>query len=181
MVRSRSDHSEPSEPSSTTANHPTSPSYTDAHPVRAAQTGETDCTPDSEDPERPDAARAPSPPGHEANAPPPDEEVTKLRLTAHYAGLVLASMIGCLIRLGLDALGDCESVESSCSCHWDRAAEAAMVDEARDHADRRGGPERHGRWCSGGADTRRWTHHLPAGLVPGRRLCYHGHVDGAEE
>jgi hypothetical protein len=44
----------------------------------------------------------------EANAPPVDNEVTTSRMVAHYSGLVLASMIGCLIRLGLEALGQCE-------------------------------------------------------------------------
>lgn len=34
-------------------------------------------------------------------------EVVRKR-AAHYAGLVLASMLGCLIRLGLDALGTCK-------------------------------------------------------------------------
>ncbi|ODN79520.1 hypothetical protein L202_03482 [Cryptococcus amylolentus CBS 6039] len=47
----------------------------------------------------------PPPPAPEANAPPPAEEVTHLRLGAHYGGLVLASMLGCLVRLGLSALG----------------------------------------------------------------------------
>lgn len=42
------------------------------------------------------------------DAPPPAEKPTFLRQTAHYAGLVLAAMIGTLIRLGLDALMDCE-------------------------------------------------------------------------
>ncbi|KAK6903580.1 hypothetical protein L486_03149 [Kwoniella mangroviensis CBS 10435] len=59
----------------------------------------------SEDPEIPRPARPPSPPAPEANAPPPAEEVTRLRLVAHYAGLVLASILGCLIRLGLYGLG----------------------------------------------------------------------------
>ncbi|WRT64643.1 uncharacterized protein IL334_001577 [Kwoniella shivajii] len=58
----------------------------------------------SEDPEQPREARPPSPPGPEANAPPPEEEVTHLRLAAHYSGLVLSSFIGCLIRLGLIGL-----------------------------------------------------------------------------
>jgi hypothetical protein len=44
----------------------------------------------------------------EANAPPVDNEVTASRMVANYSGLVLASMIGCLIRLGLEALGQCE-------------------------------------------------------------------------
>ncbi|EKD02107.1 hypothetical protein A1Q2_03609 [Trichosporon asahii var. asahii CBS 8904] len=38
------------------------------------------------------------------DAPPPAEKPTFLRQTAHYAGLVLAAMIGTLIRLGVDAL-----------------------------------------------------------------------------
>lgn len=58
-----------------------------------------------EDPEQQDPSRPPSPPQPEANAPPPAEEITPLRLSAHYAGLVLSSMAGCLIRLGLTALG----------------------------------------------------------------------------
>ncbi|WWC59611.1 uncharacterized protein I303_102169 [Kwoniella dejecticola CBS 10117] len=59
----------------------------------------------SEDPEVPRPPRPESPKPPEDNAPPPAEEVTRLRLSAHYAGLVLASMLGCLIRLGLNALG----------------------------------------------------------------------------
>ncbi|WVQ81786.1 hypothetical protein IAT38_003911 [Cryptococcus sp. DSM 104549] len=59
----------------------------------------------SEDPELPAPPRGPSPPPPEANAPPPAEEVTRGRLAAHYAGLVLASMLGCLARLGLSGLG----------------------------------------------------------------------------
>lgn len=43
------------------------------------------------------------------DASPPPEKPTFLRQTAHYAGLVLAAMIGTLIRLGLDALMDCET------------------------------------------------------------------------
>ena len=61
----------------------------------------------SEDPELPGEPRPPSPPQPRANAPPPMEEVTATRLLAHYSGLVLASMVGCLIRLGLTALGTC--------------------------------------------------------------------------
>lgn len=60
---------------------------------------------ESEDPEQPRPNRQPSPPAPEANAPPPEEEVTHLRFAAHYASLVLSSMVGCLIRLGLSALG----------------------------------------------------------------------------
>ncbi|WVQ69417.1 uncharacterized protein L199_007634 [Kwoniella botswanensis] len=59
----------------------------------------------SEDPELPRPPRPRSPPAPEDNAPPPKEEVTTLRLAAHYAGLVLASILGCLIRLGLNGLG----------------------------------------------------------------------------
>lgn len=59
----------------------------------------------SEDPEQSRPNRPASPPPPEANAPPPEEEVTPLRFTAHYASLVLSSMKGCLIRLGLIALG----------------------------------------------------------------------------
>lgn len=62
----------------------------------------------SEDPELPRPPRAPSPEPPEANAPPPEGEVTRLRLSAHYAILVLASMVGTLIRLGLEALATCE-------------------------------------------------------------------------
>ena len=62
----------------------------------------------SEDPERPRQPQPPSPAPPEANAPPPAEEVTPLRLGAHYSGLVLASMLGTLIRLGLGALATCE-------------------------------------------------------------------------
>lgn len=109
MVRHRADASERS---STTAAHPVpDPSYTDGDRARAAHTRDSNRTHDSEDPERYDAQRTPSPPGPEANAPPPEEEVTKLRLSAHWAGLVLASMVGCLVRLGLDALGECESAD----------------------------------------------------------------------
>ncbi|WWC86752.1 uncharacterized protein L201_001630 [Kwoniella dendrophila CBS 6074] len=59
----------------------------------------------SEDPEIPRPPRPESPKAPEENAPPPKEEVTKLRLLAHYSGLVLASFLGCLIRLGLTGLG----------------------------------------------------------------------------
>ncbi|WWC68075.1 uncharacterized protein I206_101994 [Kwoniella pini CBS 10737] len=59
----------------------------------------------SEDPEIPRPPRPESPDPPEDNAPPPEEEVTWLRLGAHYGGLVLASMLGCLIRLGLNGLG----------------------------------------------------------------------------
>lgn len=38
----------------------------------------------------------------------PTAHVETRRRIAHYAGLVLASMIGCIIRLGLEAMGDCE-------------------------------------------------------------------------
>lgn len=62
----------------------------------------------SADPEQLRPPRPPSPPRPQENIPPPAEEVTVLRLTAHYAGLVLASMVGCLIRLGLTALGTYE-------------------------------------------------------------------------
>jgi hypothetical protein len=60
-----------------------------------------------EDPERLRPQREPTPLPPEANAPPPAEEVTALRMGAHYGGLVLASMIGTLIRLGLDGLATC--------------------------------------------------------------------------
>ncbi|EIW71125.1 hypothetical protein TREMEDRAFT_27534 [Tremella mesenterica DSM 1558] len=59
-----------------------------------------------EDPELPRPPRQPSPPQPGDNVPPPSDEVTHSRLTAHYCGLVLASMLGCLIRLGLEALGN---------------------------------------------------------------------------
>ena len=61
-----------------------------------------------EDPELPSEPPPPPGPAPQANAPPPVEEVTYSRLAAHYAGLVLASMVGCLVRLGLTALGTCE-------------------------------------------------------------------------
>jgi len=61
----------------------------------------------SADPEIPNPPQPPDPAPSEANAPPPVEEVTKLRLAAHYSGLVLASMVGTLIRLGLQALSEC--------------------------------------------------------------------------
>lgn len=62
------------------------------------------------DPEQPVPDEPPRPPSRvdEDNAPPPAEEVTPLRLGAHYAVLILAAMLGTLIRLGLDALGACE-------------------------------------------------------------------------
>ena len=74
----------------------------------------------SEDPEvlRPPQPPSPAPPG--PNAPPPSEEVTPLRFAAHYGGLVLASMIGTLIRLGLEALATCE---------WFRAGREVIVDD----------------------------------------------------
>ncbi|WVQ75880.1 hypothetical protein IAR50_005514 [Cryptococcus sp. DSM 104548] len=59
----------------------------------------------SADPERLVESRPQSPPAPEGNAPPLAEEITHLRLGAHYGGLVLASMLGCLVRLGLSALG----------------------------------------------------------------------------
>jgi CrcB protein len=55
----------------------------------------------SEDPEVPNAFRSPSPR-------PASEDLAFSRSAAHYAVLVLASMIGTLIRLGLEALADCE-------------------------------------------------------------------------
>jgi hypothetical protein len=61
---------------------------------------------ESADPEYDGGPRQPSPPNDErGTVAPPAEEVTPLRLVAHYAVLVLASMVGCLIRLGLTALG----------------------------------------------------------------------------
>lgn len=62
----------------------------------------------SADPELYEAARPPSPRGPEGPAP-TSENVTLSRRAAHYSVLVLASMIGTLIRLGLEALADCES------------------------------------------------------------------------
>lgn len=62
----------------------------------------------SEDPEIQRPAQPPSPAPPEANAPPPAEEVTVLRLAAHYSTLVLASMLGTLTRLGLEALTTCK-------------------------------------------------------------------------
>ncbi|KIR60460.1 hypothetical protein I314_03755 [Cryptococcus bacillisporus CA1873] len=59
----------------------------------------------SADPEEYIPSRPPSPPGPSANAPPPSERVTHLRLSAHYAVLVLSSMLGCVARLGLNSLG----------------------------------------------------------------------------
>ncbi len=66
----------------------------------------------SEDPELPRPPRPPTPDHfpEEDNAPPPFEEVTRLRFVAHYAGLVLASMLGSLIRLGLEGLTSCEFI-----------------------------------------------------------------------
>ncbi|OWZ51272.1 hypothetical protein J010_05425 [Cryptococcus neoformans] len=58
----------------------------------------------SADPEEFLPSRPPSPPGPNANAPPPSERVTRLRLSAHYAVLVLSSMLGCVARVGLNAL-----------------------------------------------------------------------------
>lgn len=62
----------------------------------------------SADPEGYIPSRPPSPPGPSANAPPPSERVTHLRLSAHYAVLVLSSMLGCVARLGLNSLGTCK-------------------------------------------------------------------------
>ena len=39
------------------------------------------------------------------NIEPPPEDMTHYRLLAHYSILVLASMAGCLVRLGLTAMG----------------------------------------------------------------------------
>lgn len=61
-------------------------------------------TPDTSDPEQ----MAQLSPYHADDASPPPEKPTILRQTAHYAGLVFAAMIGTLIRLGLEALTDCE-------------------------------------------------------------------------
>lgn len=61
----------------------------------------------SADPEEFLPSRPPSPPGPNANAPPPSERVTRLRLSAHYAVLVLSSMLGCVARVGLNALCTC--------------------------------------------------------------------------
>ena len=59
----------------------------------------------SADPEYAGQPRASSPPSNEReNIAPPAEEITPLRLVAHYSSLVLASILGCLIRLGLTAL-----------------------------------------------------------------------------
>lgn len=74
----------------------------------------------SQDPEMPNGPRAPSPKPEEANAPPPEEEVTHVRLLAHYSSLVWASMLGCLIRLGLNALGDCEYSTNNFCTHLAR-------------------------------------------------------------
>lgn len=63
----------------------------------------------TQDPERRDPIRPPSPPRPGPNAPPPTATTAVRRELAHYASLVLASMIGCLIRLGLEALTRCES------------------------------------------------------------------------
>ena len=64
----------------------------------------------SQNPEdfRPSPSPQPDRVEEEENAPPPAEKVTRLRLGAHYAGLVLASMLGSLIRLGLEGLTTCE-------------------------------------------------------------------------
>lgn len=67
------------------------------------------------DPEQSVPTPPPRSPAPEDNAPPPPEEVTPLRMGAHYAVLVLAAMMGTLIRLGLDAMGTCESCCTSVS------------------------------------------------------------------
>lgn len=67
----------------------------------------------SADPEEYIPSRPPSPPGPSANAPPPSERVTHLRLSAHYAVLVLSSMLGCVARLGLNSLGTCKYTSST--------------------------------------------------------------------
>lgn len=41
------------------------------------------------------------------NSTPPAEDATLLRQAAHYSGLVLAAMLGTLIRLGLEAMARC--------------------------------------------------------------------------
>lgn len=63
----------------------------------------------SQDPEEDDPPRSATPPQPGPNAPPPPKSVRVQREAAHYAGLVLASMVGCLIRLGVEALGSCTS------------------------------------------------------------------------
>jgi hypothetical protein len=55
----------------------------------------------------PEQTRVPSLP-EEPNTPPPTEDVTYLRVAAHHSGLVLAAMLGTLIRLGMDALALCK-------------------------------------------------------------------------
>lgn len=76
-------------------------SRSEADPERASQ--------DDGDGEPSEYPRPTSPREYEAPAAPPGEEVTPLRLAAHYAGLVPMSLFGTLIRLGLVALGTCES------------------------------------------------------------------------
>ncbi len=50
----------------------------------------------------------PEPREVEAPAPTFSEQVTTVRMGAHYAGLVPMAMFGVLIRLGLEALATCE-------------------------------------------------------------------------
>lgn len=56
---------------------------------------------------RPDPLPTPAMSPIAPDAAPPAEQATPLRTIAHYAGLVLASMVGTLFRLGLEALGTC--------------------------------------------------------------------------
>jgi hypothetical protein len=84
-----------------TSNHPTTPSV---HRENTAQNIDVTQDPEEQEPSRPSTPPQPGP-----NAPPPPKTTRIRREAAHYAGLVLASMAGCLIRLGLEALGSCAS------------------------------------------------------------------------
>lgn len=46
----------------------------------------------------------------DVNSVAPEEVLWTLRIAAHYAGLVPSAMVGSLIRIGLEAIGTCESM-----------------------------------------------------------------------
>ncbi|KAK1921699.1 CrcB-like protein-domain-containing protein [Papiliotrema laurentii] len=59
-----------------------------------------------QDPGETDVPSEPPSPSSPKDISPSSELLSPSRVLAHYTGLVLASMIGCLIRLGLDGLAD---------------------------------------------------------------------------
>jgi hypothetical protein len=76
--------------------------------------------------------RQPSPRGYEAPAVPPTEEVTLLRLTAHYATMVPMAIFGTLIRLGMVGLATCgwKMLTKGCVQHL-MACSVCLSDDGR--------------------------------------------------